>query len=69
MFKTYRPLPRQDSISRLIAPVSMVADRDDTTEPRRQGSQGVNVMLTIFVNSENSSAHFFKTNTLRIFHT
>jgi sodium-dependent phosphate cotransporter len=36
-FKCYHPIPRRDSISRsLIAPISSVAGRDDTTGPRRQ---------------------------------
>jgi hypothetical protein len=35
-FKSYRPVPWQDSISRPIAPISSVAGGDDTTRPCRQ---------------------------------
>jgi hypothetical protein len=34
--KLYHPIPRRDSISRPIAPVSSVAGGEDTTRPRRQ---------------------------------
>jgi hypothetical protein len=38
LYKSYRPIPRWDSISRPIAPISSVAGGDDVTRPRRQGA-------------------------------
>jgi hypothetical protein len=43
-------MPRRDSISRPIAPISSVAGRDDTTRPRRKGGhESSNVMKNMFL--------------------